>query len=51
MSDGSNDQKLTEKNSTRQRESSQTQTPKAKLFQALRNLEKVPTPLNEAVEE
>jgi hypothetical protein len=51
MSDGVKDQKSTETSSTPQRASSQTQMPKEKLFQALRNLEKVPTPLNEAVED
>lgn len=50
MSDGMKDQKSTETNSTPQRVSSQTQTPKDKLFAALRNLEKVKTPLSDAVE-
>ena len=45
------DQKSTEKNSTEQQESSQTQTSTEKFYQALRGLEKVKTPLDQATEQ
>ena len=50
MSDGMNDQKSTDKNLMPPPKSSQTPARKAKFFEALRNLEKEQTPLNEAVD-